>query len=105
MAEQSDGGLETHNIARFHDDRASPNTRWLEGCVVQDKQGFIKTGPNLTRKISPAHAGRWGALRIFSRPVCRACLRLAIALGQHEARARQSAKDDPISLVHQTLHE
>jgi len=39
---------------------ASPNTRWLEGCVVQDKQGFIKTGPNLTPEDLPAHAGQLG---------------------------------------------
>jgi len=44
MAEQSDGALETHNIRHvFMMTGASPNTRWLEGCVVQDKQGFIKT--------------------------------------------------------------
>src|ERR1700693_1118462 len=43
------GALETHNIRHvFMMTGASPNTRWLEGCVVQDKQGFIKTGPNLT---------------------------------------------------------
>ena len=27
---------------------ATPNTPWLEGCVVQDKQGFVKTGDALT---------------------------------------------------------
>ncbi|HEY6536087.1 MAG TPA: FAD-dependent oxidoreductase [Candidatus Nitrosocosmicus sp.] len=26
---------------------ATPNTRWLEGCVALDTKGFIKTGPDL----------------------------------------------------------
>jgi thioredoxin reductase (NADPH) len=28
---------------------ATPTTRWLDGCVVLDAKGFIKTGPELTR--------------------------------------------------------
>jgi len=28
---------------------AEPVTRWLDGCVVRDEKGFIKTGPDLTR--------------------------------------------------------
>ena len=27
---------------------AVPNTGWLEGCVVLDDKGFIKTGPDLS---------------------------------------------------------
>jgi thioredoxin reductase (NADPH) len=27
---------------------ASPNTRWLAGCVALDDHGFVKTGPDLT---------------------------------------------------------
>jgi thioredoxin reductase (NADPH) len=27
---------------------ASPNTKWLDGCVVLDAKGFIKTGPDLS---------------------------------------------------------
>ena len=27
---------------------AVPNTRWLDGCVALDAQGFIKTGPDLS---------------------------------------------------------
>ena len=26
----------------------APNTRWLDGCVVLDEKGFIKTGPDLS---------------------------------------------------------
>ena len=28
---------------------AVPNTRWLDGCVVLDRNGFIKTGPDLSQ--------------------------------------------------------
>ena len=27
---------------------AIPNTRWLDGCVVLDEKGFVKTGPDLS---------------------------------------------------------
>jgi len=27
---------------------AEPATSWLDGCVVRDEKGFIKTGPDLT---------------------------------------------------------
>ena len=27
---------------------AAPNTRWLDGCVAQDANGFIKTGPDVS---------------------------------------------------------
>jgi len=29
---------------------AVPNTHWLDGCVVMDENGFIKTGPDLSRE-------------------------------------------------------
>ena len=29
---------------------ASPNTRWLAGCVALDSHGFVKTGPDLARE-------------------------------------------------------
>jgi thioredoxin reductase (NADPH) len=28
---------------------AVPNTRWLDGCLVLDEKGFVKTGPDLSR--------------------------------------------------------
>ena len=28
---------------------AVPNTRWLDGCIALDENGFIKTGPDLSR--------------------------------------------------------
>ena len=36
---------------------ATPNTRWLDGCLVLDEDGFIKTGPDLTR--DDLSAARW----------------------------------------------
>src|SRR5256714_2974665 len=45
-----------HNPAESHDIRhlfvmtgAAPTTEWLNGCVALDSQGFIKTGPDLSR--------------------------------------------------------
>lgn len=35
---------------------AAPNTAWLDGCVVTDRHGFIKAGPDLTPD-ELAHAG------------------------------------------------
>ena len=29
---------------------AAPNTRWLDGCVQLDSNGFVKTGPDLTHE-------------------------------------------------------
>ena len=29
---------------------AVPSTKWVDGCVVLDERGFIKTGPDLTRE-------------------------------------------------------
>jgi len=40
---------------------ASPNTKWLEGCVVLDSNGFVKTGRDLTR--SDLNAANWSRER------------------------------------------
>jgi thioredoxin reductase (NADPH) len=56
------GTSETHDIRHvFAMTGAVPNTRWLDGCVALDAQGFIKTGPDL----SPADlaAARWPLVR------------------------------------------
>jgi thioredoxin reductase (NADPH) len=35
---------------------ANPNTAWLNGCVVLDNKGFIKTGPDLSsEELTGAH--------------------------------------------------
>lgn len=35
-----------------------PDTSWLDGCVVLDEHGFIKTGPELSRDDSAAAGWR-----------------------------------------------
>jgi thioredoxin reductase (NADPH) len=43
------GAVESHEIRHaFLMTGASPNTKWLEGCVVLDEKGFIKTGADLS---------------------------------------------------------
>ena len=43
------GDLETHDIRHvFIMTGADPNTRWLDGCLTLDDQGFVKTGPDLS---------------------------------------------------------
>jgi thioredoxin reductase (NADPH) len=43
------GQIEKHDIKRiFVMTGADPNTSWLNGCLVLDSKGFIKTGPDLS---------------------------------------------------------
>jgi thioredoxin reductase (NADPH) len=43
------GDIETHDIMHvFMMTGAVPNTRWLDGCVLLDGTGFIKTGSDLS---------------------------------------------------------
>jgi thioredoxin reductase (NADPH) len=45
------GKEETHSIRHlFLMTGAIPNTKWLDGCVTVDGNGFIKTGPDLTQE-------------------------------------------------------
>ncbi|HEX4966157.1 MAG TPA: FAD-dependent oxidoreductase [Thermoanaerobaculia bacterium] len=45
------GSEETHGIRHvFCMTGAAPSTHWLEGCVVLDDKGFIKTGPDLSQE-------------------------------------------------------
>src|SRR5207253_3917412 len=56
------GTSETHAIRHiFAMTGAVPNTRWLEGCVALDAQGFIKTGPDLSPE--ELAAARWPLAR------------------------------------------
>jgi thioredoxin reductase (NADPH) len=49
------GAVETHDIRHvFVMMGADPNTRWLGGCVAMDGNGFIKTGPDLTKDVLAA---------------------------------------------------
>jgi len=47
--DEHSGRVETHDIRHvFMMTGAVPNTRWLNGCVTLDENGFVKTGPDLT---------------------------------------------------------
>jgi len=51
------GSTGTHAIRHvFLMTGAVPATQWLDGCMVRDAKGFIKTGPELTQdELSAAH--------------------------------------------------
>jgi thioredoxin reductase (NADPH) len=54
--------IETHDIRHlFLMTGAVPGTQWLDGCVALDANGFIKTGPDLSR--DDLAAARWPLAR------------------------------------------
>jgi thioredoxin reductase (NADPH) len=56
------GNIETHDICHvFLMTGAIPNTRWLNGCLVLDDNGFIRTGPDLSQ--DDLTAVRWPLAR------------------------------------------
>jgi thioredoxin reductase (NADPH) len=47
------GQTEEHKIHHaFILTGVTPNTSWLDDCVELDAKGFIKTGPDLSRKFA-----------------------------------------------------
>jgi thioredoxin reductase (NADPH) len=86
---------------------AAPSTRWLNGCVVLDAQGFIKTGPDLTQEdligahwplARPPHLLETSRPGVFAVGDVRAgnIKRVASAVGEGSIA---------VSFVHQALHE
>ena len=56
------GSTETHDIRHvFVMTGAVPSTQWLDGCVVLNAKGFIKTGPDLSQ--DDLAAARWPLAR------------------------------------------
>jgi thioredoxin reductase (NADPH) len=56
------GELETSDLRHvFLMTGAQPNTGWLQGCVVLDDHGFVKTGPDLSKE--QLAAARWSPPR------------------------------------------
>ncbi len=56
--DQQTGEAETRDIRHvFVMTGATPSTQWLEGCLVLDAKGFIKTGPDLSP--DELAAARW----------------------------------------------
>ena len=56
------GKIEHHDIRHvFLMTGAVPNTKWLDGCLVLDDKGFVKTGPDLSQ--DELAAVRWPLAR------------------------------------------
>jgi thioredoxin reductase (NADPH) len=56
------GQIEEHNIRHvFVMTGAAPNTHWLDGCLVLEAKGFIKTGPDLSPE--DLNSARWPLAR------------------------------------------
>jgi thioredoxin reductase (NADPH) len=102
------GSTETHDIRHvFLMMGAVPNTRWLDGCIALDPQGFIKTGPDLSQEdLTAAH---WPLTR--APHLLETCLPGVFAVGDVRAsnikRVASAVGEGSIavSFVHQALHE
>jgi thioredoxin reductase (NADPH) len=102
------GAITTHDIRHvFSMTGAAPNTSWLDGCVVLDGKGFIKTGAELSKE--DLAAAKWPLARPpylleTSRPGvfavgdvrCGNVKRVASAVGEGSIA---------ITFVHEILHE
>jgi thioredoxin reductase (NADPH) len=105
---QQTGDIETHDIRHvFLMTGAVPSTKWLDGCVALDANGFIKTGPDLSQEdLASAH---W--------PLARAPYLLETSLpgvfavgdvrGGNIKRVASAVGEGSIaiSFVHRVLHE
>src|SRR3989441_1792189 len=102
------GNVEAQDISHlFVMAGAVPNTHWLEGCVALDANGFIKTGPDLSR--DDLAAAQWPLARaphlletslpgVFAVGDVRggSLKRVASAVGEGSIA---------VALVHRVLHE
>ena len=102
------GKIEHHDIRHvFLMTGAVPNTKWLDGCLVLDDKGFVKTGPDLTQ--DELAAAQWPLARspyfletsipyVFAVGDARAgnLRRVAAAVGEGA---------NAVSLVHRVLNE
>jgi thioredoxin reductase (NADPH) len=102
------GSEEGHEIRHvFVMTGADPTTGWLEGCVVRDEKGFIKTGPDLSPE--ELHEAGW--------PLARAPYLLETSLpgvfavgdvrGGNIKRVASAVGEGSIAIafVHRVLHE
>ena len=102
------GTTEEKNIAHvFVMTGANPNTGWLNGCVVLDNKGFIKTGPDLSSE--ELTGARWPLAR---RPYLLETSRPGVfavgdVRGGNVKRVASAVGEGSIaiSFVHQTLRE
>jgi thioredoxin reductase (NADPH) len=102
------GTAESHDIRHvFVMTGANPNTGWLDGCLVLDAAGFIKTGPDLSAEdlaakhwplARPPHLLETSLPGVFAVGDVRGrnVKRVASAVGEGSIA---------VSFVHQVLHE
>ena len=102
------GDVETHDIRHlFLMTGAVPNTRWLNGCLALDDNGFVKTGPDLSSEdltnakwplARPPHLLETNRPRIFAVGDVRGgnIKRVASAVGEGSIA---------VAFVHQVLRE
>ena len=102
------GDVETHDIRHvFIMMGAVPNTRWLNGCLTLDDNGFVKTGPDLSSEelanakwplARPPHLLETNRPRIFAVGDVRGgnIKRVASAVGEGSIA---------VAFVHQVLRE
>ena len=102
------GDVETHDIRHvFIMMGAVPNTRWLNGCLALDDNGFVKTGPDLSSEelanakwplARPPHLLETNRPRIFAVGDLRGgnIKRVASAVGEGSIA---------VAFVHQVLRE
>ena len=86
---------------------AVPNTSWLDGCVVLDEHGFIKTGPDLSQ--NDLAAAGWRSPRLpylleTSRP---GVFAVGDVRGGNAKRVASAVGEgsNAVAFVHQVLHE
>jgi len=102
------GKLERHDIRHaFLMTGATPNTNWLDGCLVLDDKGFIKTGPDLSPE--ELSAAKWPLGR--SPYFLETSIPLVFAVGDARAgnlrrvAAAVGEGSNAVSLVHRVLSE
>jgi len=102
------GRIQTRDIRHvFVMTGAAPSTRWLDGCVVLDAKGFIKTGPDLSQ--DDLAAAKWPLTRAphlleTSRP---GVFAVGDVRGGNVKRVATAVGEGSIAVafVHRVLHE
>jgi thioredoxin reductase (NADPH) len=108
MRDDRTGEIESHEIGHvFMMTGAVPNTRWLDGCIVLDENGFVKTGPDLTSE--ELARARWPLTRHpflleTSRP---GIFAVGDVRGGNVKRVASAVGEGSIAVafVHQVLHQ
>jgi thioredoxin reductase (NADPH) len=102
------GKIERHDIRHaFLMTGAVPNTAWLDGCLVLDDKGFIKTGPDLSPEELAAANWPLGRSPYF----LETSIPLVFAVGDARAgnlrrvAAAVGEGSNAVSLVHRVLSE